>query len=187
MVLWFDDVVSSALERRSPCGCTSLGRGCPGSLGVQPQQVLDRVGPTALSSWITEQYTLSWLKCKKVAANLPVCQLGSLFERARMTTCRTMFLCLFHASVSFWSSFPKSKTRFFATSLHLLPGNNSIHAFEFLECLKQVVIDMHVCHMYKGRSHVISSKTNYSPLVGTREKKPCMSKLLLVSLILYSY
>lgn len=136
---------SSTLEMRSPCGATSLVRGRPGLLqSAEPTCRFGRRGGlTAAAAWRLaaagrgcqrrRRYVMSnWAmralmaRMQKIAPHLPVCLLGSLFQRARMNVCRHALPCLSHASVSFLSSFPKSEIRLL---LCVLPSDNSIDAF----------------------------------------------------------
>lgn len=143
-------------DEKPVCGARSLARGSPRVLqprsylpaGFNHRTSLDVRGCscTCLSrrrhTVLQEELsnTCSYCLMQKLLSNLPVWLLGSLFQRARMTTCRSMLPHLLHASPSFLSSFPKSKIKLV---LRGLLGRNSIQVFCFTKHAKQFFLDKH--------------------------------------------
>ena len=104
-------VVSSTLETRRRCGASSWVREARG----QHRCARSDGAMRALKALV-----------QRITPNVPACLLGSWFQCARVNTRRNMLRCLFPASASFPSSFPKSIIRWL---LCVSPGKNSISAF----------------------------------------------------------
>lgn len=143
-------------DEKPVCGARSLARGSPRvpqpwsylPAGFNHRTSLDVRGcsctclrcrrHTVLQEELSN--TCSYCLMQKLLSNLPVWLLGSLFQRARMTTCRSMLPHLLHASPSFLSSSPKSKIKLVLCGLL---GRNSIQAFCFTKHAKQFFLDKH--------------------------------------------